>query len=84
MASLTLTIGTLTASVSANNTKASNLLNAFADAIGATGTNQQKADAALAALVLHMQEQAKRQRTNTIMAQAAATAQAEIDALNWE
>jgi len=47
MATLTLTIGALTATVSADNTKASNLLNAYAKAIGATGKNQQKANAVI-------------------------------------
>lgn len=84
MASLTLTIGALSASVSADNTKASNLLNAYADAIGANGTNQQRANAVVAALVRHMRDQAHRQRTNEITSQAVADIAAELAVLAWE
>lgn len=84
MASLTLTIGQLTATVSANNTKASNLLNAYADAIGATGTNQEKADAVVRALVQHMREQAHRQRHNEATIQAITDIANELAALSWD
>lgn len=74
----------MTGSISANNTKASNLLTQYAAAIGAEGTNQQKADAVVLSLVRHMQQQAQRHRSNEAAGEAIATAQAEIDALTWE
>lgn len=55
MASLTLTIGQLNASVEANNAKATAMLLAYADAISADGTNQEKADAVVRSLVDHIQ-----------------------------
>ena len=83
MASLTLTVGALTATVSASNTKAANLLTQYADAIGASGTNQDKADAVVVALGRHMTEVAQRQRTNAAKSEALVNLQAEIDALAW-
>lgn len=84
MASLTLTIGTLTATYTATNAKAQNVLLRYAAAIGADGTNQEKADAVVNALVRHMIEEGKRDHRNAAMATAAATVQAEIDELTWE
>jgi hypothetical protein len=84
MASLTLTIGALTASVSADNTKAPNLLNAYADAIGATGTNQQKANTVVESLVRHMREHAHMVRKNEVTVQAIASIASELSALSWE
>lgn len=84
MASLTLTIGALSASISADNTKASNLLTQYATAIGASGTNQQKADAVVLALVRHMQEEARRIRGNTAMAEAVTAIETELGGLTWE
>jgi hypothetical protein len=83
MASLVLTIGQITGSVTAADAKAAALLNQYADAIGATGTNAQKADAVVRALVRHMQDQAQRQRGNTLRAEAIAAAQTELDGLTW-
>jgi len=84
MATLTLTIGALTATVSADNTKASNLLNAYAKAIGATGTNQQKANAVIASLVQHMREQAHRERKNEATGEAITGIATELATLTWE
>ena len=84
MASLTMTIGPLTATVSADNTKAANLLNAYADAVGATGTNQQKADTVLASLVQHMRQEAHRHRNNVVIEQAMTDLQGELAELEWE
>lgn len=84
MASLTIEIGQLTASVVADNTKATNLLTQYAAAIGASGTNQQKADAVVLALVRHMQAEARRHRNNTATAEAMAVIQEEISGLAWE
>lgn len=83
MASLILTIGQLTATVTANNAKASALLEQYAASLGATGTNQQKADAVVRGLVQHMREQAQRQRANVAQIEAMATIQTEMDALDW-
>ena len=84
MASLTLTIGALTATVSAGNAKASDILTQYAASIGASGTNQEKAYAVVRSLVRHMQQQGQRHRSNEAAAAAIATAQTEIDALVWE
>lgn len=83
MASLVLTIGALTATVSADNAKAANLLSAYADAIGATGTNQQKADAVLVALAQHMRQEAHRHRNNVTVAQAMADLVTELASVEW-
>ena len=83
MASLTITIGALTATVSADNTKASNLLNAYANAIGATGTNQQKANQVVRALVDHMRYEAHRQRSNETITTAISGIQGELGELSW-
>ena len=84
MASLTLTIGAITGSVTATDAKASALVNQYADAIGATGTNTQRANAVVRALVRHMQDQAQRQRANVLKEEAIVAAQTELDGLTWE
>jgi hypothetical protein len=84
MASLTMTIGALSSTVSADNTKATNLVTQYAAAIGAVGTNQQKLDAVVLALVKHMQREARLKRYNTATTDAAAAIQTEIDGLTWE
>jgi hypothetical protein len=83
MANLTITIGALNASVSADNAKASALLSQYAEAIGAHGTNQQRADAVVQSLVRHMQHEARRHRSNQAQAEGIAAAQQEIDGLGW-
>lgn len=84
MAQLTITIGQLVASVSANNTKASNLLSAYADAIGATGTNQEKAKAVLTSLVDHMHQEAQRHASNVAVTTALADVSATLTESKWE
>jgi hypothetical protein len=84
MANLTITIGALTGTASGPDGKAAALLSAYADSIGATGTNKQRADAVAAALVRHMQAQAQIHRANVVKAEAAAAAQTELDSLTWE
>jgi membrane-bound ClpP family serine protease len=84
MASLTIAIGAFSRSKTGNDdTKATNLFNDFAASIGATGTNAQRADAVLNALVVYMQEQAQRHRRNTQTVTALAQIQSELDALTW-
>lgn len=83
MAALIISVGSLSATINASNDKAAALLAQYAGAIGAQGTDQEKLDACVAALVLHMQEQGRRQRSNTLQAEAVAAAQAEIEGLEW-
>lgn len=59
MATLTLTIGQLSASKAVDNTKATAVLLAYAEAIGATGTNSQKLEAVVNALARHMTDTAQ-------------------------
>lgn len=84
MASLTITTNLGTRSKNATDAKANALLNDYAAAIGASGTIGQRMDAVLDALVRHMQEQARRHRSNQETAAALAAIQAEVDALTWE
>ncbi len=84
MASLAITIGALSRSKSATDAKATALVNDYADSIGATGTNAQRADAVLDALVRHMQEQARRYRRNAQTMSALATIESELNGLVWE
>jgi ABC-type transporter Mla subunit MlaD len=84
MASLTLTIGALDENISADNAKASDVLTKYAAAIGATGTNAEKAQAVLRALVQHMVQEGRRHHSNTAMSAAAAAVQGEVNALTWE
>lgn len=84
MASLTLTIGPISGTISANNTKAANIVTQYAAAIGAEGTDTQKLNAVVLELARHMQNVGQRQRLNAAKVEAMATIQAEIDALKWE
>lgn len=84
MASLTLTIGALSASKSASNAKASALTEEYADALGATGTNQERLDAVVLGLVRHMQQQAQAYRARAAQTEAMTAAAAEIAGLLWE
>jgi hypothetical protein len=84
MASLTLTIGALDENISADNAKASDVLTKYAAAIGASGTNAEKAQAVLRSLVLHMVQEGRRHHSNTAMSNAAAAVQTEVDAIAWQ
>jgi hypothetical protein len=84
MASLAITIGALSRSKSATDAKATALVNDYANSIGATGTNAQRADLVLEALVRHMQEQARRHRRNTQTVTALAAIESELNGLAWE
>jgi hypothetical protein len=83
MASLTITVGALNASVAATDQKATALLEQYAASIGATGTAQQRLNAVVASLASHMRDNGVRHRHNVATAEAAAAIQAEIDALTW-
>ncbi len=84
MASLVITVGQLSAQVDASNAKANALLTQYAAAIGAEGTNQEKLDAVIRALVDHMKQAGRRHRYNQATVDAAAAIQAEIDGMTWE
>lgn len=84
MASLTLTIGPISGTISANNAKATNIVTQYAAAIGAEGTDVQKLNAVVLELARHMQHVGQRQRQNTARVEAMATIQAEIDGMTWE
>lgn len=84
MASLTIKIALLESTVSADNTKASNLLAQYAASLGAEGTNQEKMDAVVRGLVEHMKQQGRRHRHNQAATDTAATIKTELDALSWE
>lgn len=84
MASLTITIATLSTTVTATNAKAQAVVGGYADAIGASGTDQQRLDLVGEALARHMQEQAQQHRRLSAQADAAAAVEAEVAALTWE
>jgi hypothetical protein len=54
VASLTITIGALTGTLTATDAKATEVVGNYADAIGATGTNQERLQAVLRELAQHM------------------------------
>lgn len=83
MASLTLQVGTISASVNVADATATPVLLAYADAIGAGGTNQEKANAVVQALAQHITETARRQKWKETQVNASAAAQPDIDALKW-
>lgn len=84
MASITIEVGSLTATINTTDAKANAVVTQYAAAIGATGTNQQKLNTVVQALVRHMQDQGRGHRAVTAQAEAMAAAQVEIDALKWE
>lgn len=79
MATLTLTVGPITATVTAGNAQAATILNAYADAIGATGTDQERTNAVVHSLARHIVGVARNQRQEA----ARLAAQAEIDLIDW-
>lgn len=84
MASLVLTIGPFSGSVSTTNAKASAIVTQYAEAIGASGTDEQKLDQVVLALAKHMQEQGRSHRKVALRVEALVAAQAEMDALWWD
>lgn len=84
MASLTLQVGPVTASFSAADAAATTVLLEYAAAIGATGSNQQKAAAVVQSLVAHMVDQARQHKQRAAIAQAMAAAQPKIESVGWE
>lgn len=83
MANLTISIGALTAQINADNAKAQEVVSLYADAIGATGTNQQRLQTVVQGLARHMRETAQRQRRNADTAAALAAAEAAVQAVDW-
>lgn len=81
MATITVSIGTVTATVQANNARAAAVVGACADAIGAEGTDQERLQAVVNDLVRYMMETGRLQRMQA--ARQAAAAAANND-LKWE
>lgn len=84
MASLAITVGALTASITATDLKAAEVLNRYADSIGATGTNQQRANAVITSLVQYMVKEGRRHLGAKTMDDAAIAIQAELEAMGWD
>ena len=82
MASLTLVVGAINASVVASNANASSVLLEYADAIGADGTAQEKAEAVVRALVRHMAEEGGEYKRRTAAAAARYAPENQVGA--WE
>lgn len=83
MAQISITVGPLTVSRSAPDAKALAVLNNYAAAIGATGTNRERGEAILDALISYIQDVAREQRRRQAQADGIAAAQDEIDSLGW-
>lgn len=83
MANLSITIGPLSRSRTADDARATEVVTQYAAAIGATGTAAQRLDAVLLSLERHMREVAKRHRRNVAQAEANAALAAELAELYW-
>lgn len=83
MASLTIQVGALSQSISGNNALAANLLIAYAGSIGAEGTNEEKAQAILAALVKHMKTEGHKWQRDQKISDAMAELQMTIEETGW-
>jgi hypothetical protein len=85
MATLTLTIGALTSTVTTTNTKAQILLTEFVSATGGPveGTAQQQADHVMSQLKKYLVDRAKEGKRNTLRVASDAANEAEIGALDW-
>lgn len=83
MASLNITIGAVSATIEETNTRANKMLTTYSEAIGASGTNNEKALQVLKSLVRHMIDTNRRYRTTQAQVEAAAALQAELDDLYW-
>lgn len=79
MATLALVVGPVSASISASNAQAATILNAYADAIGATGTDQERANAVVQHLARVIVNTARGQKQE----QARLAAKAKIDLIDW-
>lgn len=84
MASITIVVGALTATVTTTDAKANAILTQYGNSIGASGTNQQKLNQVMAGLVKHMQQQGRQHRGYLLQQEAMTAAQAEMDALWWD
>ena len=85
MASLTLTVGQLTSTLSTTNAKAQALLTEFVAATsGPTeGTAQEQADHVMKMLKQYLVDKAKDQRRNALRVAADAAHEADIAGLDW-
>jgi hypothetical protein len=84
MATLTITIGPISGTVTTTNAKATAIVTQYAAAIGAVGTDEQKLNQVVLALAKHMQQQGRQHRKVKLHTDALAAAQAEMDALWWD
>lgn len=86
MASLTLTVGTIEASVETTNVKAQALLTQFVAATGGdtNATAQAQADHVIEQIKKYIVDRAKDERRRALRVAADATNEAEIAGLEWE
>lgn len=85
MATLTITVGALTSTVNANNTKAAQILTLFVQEMNGpvNGTDQEKLDFVRDRIVAYLNDAARnRQRTNRAL-EAQATADSEVTSIGW-
>lgn len=81
MAAITVTIGTVSASVQATNAKATAVITAYADSLSVEGTDQERLQAVVNDLVRTMMETARDQKMRAARQAAAAAASTDI---RWE
>lgn len=83
MASLSISVGTTSASIEETNLKAGKVLTTYAEAIGATGTSNEKALQVLRSLVIYIVGVNRHYLTRKSQESAAAALQAELDDMSW-
>lgn len=85
MASLTLTVGTLTSTATTTNAKAQALLSEFVAATGGPteGTAQQQADHVVEQLKRYLVDKSKDARRNALRVASDAANEAEVGGLDW-
>lgn len=81
MATITVSIGTVTATVQANNARAAAVAGAYADSLGAEGTDQERLQAVVNDLARYMLDVSRQQRMQAARQAAAVAANAD---LKWE
>lgn len=85
MASITITVSTLSAEVTADNAKAQTVLNEFVAATGGPvdGANQEKLQHVVETLRTHIVDVAADERRRRLQVEAAAAQEAEVAGLAW-
>lgn len=84
MATFNITIGNISAEKSTTNAKATAIVGAYADEIGATGTPTQRLEAVVQSLVDHMRDVAINRRRTAEMQKALQTVSGEAAGLTWD